>query len=498
MASSIDDVGMQARLRPNALAVADLTSDRRWTYAEFDDAVARCAGVLAARGVMAGDRIAALAKNCAELIMLHLACARIGAIYVPLNWRLAADELQWLIGDAEPKLLILDTALGSSFEGVSFEVLRAEIEAAAPYRGGPIDPDRPSLILYTSGTSGKPKGALLSERNLAETAINFSILGEVTADSVFLCDSPMFHIIGLVTNVRPPMMRGGAVFISDGFVPARTLARLGDPALKVTHYFGVPQMAQVLRADPAYNPAKLRGLTALFTGGAPHPAANIRAWLADGVPVLDGFGMSEAGTVFGMPTDLELIDRYAGSVGVATSRISARIVDADGADVAAGETGELLLKGDNITNGYWRREKETKEAFTADGWFRTGDIAWMNEEGFYWLVDRRKDMFISGGENVYPAEIEAVVAGVEGVKEAAVVGVPDGQWGEVGHLFWVAREGAAIDRCDLEDAFNAKLARYKIPKHYSLIDALPRNGAGKILKTMLRDMAAKETSAKAE
>ncbi|WP_428408728.1 AMP-binding protein [Hyphococcus sp.] len=496
MAAPVDDLGMQARLRPGALAVADLTTDRRWTYAEFDGAVARCAGALASRGVTAGDRVASLSKNCAELVMLHLACARLGAIYVPLNWRLAVHELEGLIEDADPALLVEGEDLENAvFDGVPMSAFRKEIVAAAPFCGGLIGREKPSLILYTSGTSGKPKGALLSERNLAETAINFSILGAVNETSVFLCDSPMFHIIGLITNVRPPMMRGGSLLISDGFIPERTLARLADPALKVTHYFGVPQMAQVLRAHPDYDPDKLRGLTALFTGGAPHPAANIRAWLGDGIPVVDGFGMSEAGTVFGMPVDPEIINRHAGSVGVATPRIKARIVDADGADIAVGEAGELVLKGDNITQGYWRREKETKEAFTEDGWFRTGDIARMNDEGFYWLVDRRKDMFISGGENVYPAEIEAVVAGVNGVKEAAVVGVPDEKWGEVGYLFWVPHDGAKIDLADIQKALHESVARYKIPKHYSQIDALPRNGAGKVLKTALRETAAAKAAA---
>ena len=487
MAVSVDDLGMQAQLRPGALAVADLPSGRQWSYAAFDDAVGRCVAVLHGRGVKAGDRVAALSKNCAELVMLHLACARLGAIYAPLNWRLAAEELKWLLEDSEPSVLFIDETLDyAAVDGVSIDALRHEIEASAPYDGGPIDRGLPSLILYTSGTSGKPKGALLSERNLAETAINFSILGAVNEQSVFLCDSPMFHIIGLITNVRPPLMRGGAVLISDGFIPGRTLARLGDPALKVTHYFGVPQMASVLRADPAYDPKKLKGLTALFTGGAPHPAANIRAWLADGVPVVDGFGMSEAGTVFGMPIDPEIIDRHAGSVGVATPRIKARIVDTKGIEVSAGEPGELLLKGDNVTSGYWRREKESKEAFTDDGWFRTGDIVRVNEEGFYWLIDRRKDMFISGGENVFPAEIEAVVAGFAGVKESAVVGVPDERWGEVGHLFWVSYENAAVDETAIKDELERRLARYKLPKHYTCIEALPRNGAGKVLKTALR------------
>ncbi|MFC2954200.1 AMP-binding protein [Marinicaulis aureus] len=495
MPRPVDDIGMQARLRPGALAVSDLTSDRRWTYAEFDLAVARCAGALVARDVTAGERVAALAKNCAELVMLHLACARLGAIYVPLNWRLAVHELERLIEDAAPALLVEGDGLeNAAFGGVSIGGFRDEIEGARPHYGRAIEREKPTLILYTSGTSGKPKGALLSERNLAETAINFSILGAVGEDSVFLCDSPMFHIIGLVTNVRPPMMRGGTLLISDGFVPGRTLERLGDPALKVTHYFGVPQMASVLRSDPAYYPQKLKGLTALFTGGAPHPAANIRAWLADGIPVVDGFGMSEAGTVFGMPLDPELIERHAGSVGVATPRVKARIVDAMGADAPAGEPGELLLKGDNITQGYWRREKETQDAFTDDGWFRTGDIARMNEEGFYWLVDRRKDMFISGGENVYPAEIEAVAAGLAGVKEAAAVGVPDEKWGEVGHLFWVAHENATTEESVITAELERHLARYKLPKHYTRVDALPRNGAGKVLKTVLREMAAKENA----
>jgi fatty-acyl-CoA synthase len=304
----------------------------------------------------------------------------------------------------------------------------------------------------------------------------------------------MFHVIGLITNVRPALLCGGAILISDAFIPERTLERLGDPSFCVTHYFCVPQMASMLRADPAYDPNKLRGLKAIFTGGAPHPAASIRAWLKDGIPIVDGFGMSEAGTVFGMPLDPELLDRYAGSAGLATPRVQSRIVDTQDNDVPIGEAGELLLKGDNILSGYWRREKETKEAFTDDGWFRTGDIARANEDGFHWLVDRRKDMFISGGENVYPAEIEAVVASLAGVKEAAVVGVPDEKWGEVGYLYLAIKDGAAVSREEVFSFLNERLAKYKIPKHLSFIDALPRNGAGKALKTALREMTGRQSA----
>jgi fatty-acyl-CoA synthase len=329
---------------------------------------------------------------------------------------------------------------------------------------------------------------LLSERNLEQTAINFSLLGRVTHESTFLVDAPMFHILGLITNVRPVLMRGGRFLVSDGFVAARTLARMSDPALGVTHYFCVPQMAAALRAEPGFDPAKLKSLTAIFTGGAPQPAAAIHTWLADGIAVVDGFGMSEAGTVFGMPLDAKLIHARAGSAGVAAPGVRTRIVDATGRDCTGGEAGELLLKGDNITSGYWRRPAETAEAFTADGWFRSGDIVRGDELGYHWIIDRRKDMFISGGENVYPAEIEAVLAGHADIKECAVVGVPDAQWGEVGHLFLVA-SGSALDPQAVLLFLQQNLARYKVPKHASVIAALPRNGAGKILKRDLKALS---------
>jgi fatty-acyl-CoA synthase len=289
-------------------------------------------------------------------------------------------------------------------------------------------------------------------------------------------------------------MRGAAFLVSDGFVPARTLQRLGDPALGVSHYFCVPQMAAALRAEPGYDPRRLNRLKAIFTGGAPHPAAAIRAWLADGIPVADGFGMTETGTVFGMPLDPAIIDRKAGSAGIATPRVETRIVDEAGNDCAAGQPGELLIRGANVTAGYWRRPEETAAAFTAGGWFRTGDIARADEDGFHFLVDRRKDMFISGGENVYPAEIEAVAAEHPSVAECALVGVADMRWGEAGHLFVVAVPGATLDPATILAHLGARLARYKLPKHVTFLDSLPRNGAGKLMKAELRRRAAESPS----
>jgi fatty-acyl-CoA synthase len=279
-------------------------------------------------------------------------------------------------------------------------------------------------------------------------------------------------------------MHGAALLISDGFEPARTLARLGDGALGITHYFCVPQMAAMLRGTENFDPAALRRLTAIFTGGAPHRAEAIRAWLADGIPIVDGFGMSEAGTVFGMPLDPALIDAKAGSCGVPTPAVQARIVDADDRDCPDDTAGELLLRGDNIFSGYWRQPEETTKTFTQDGWFRTGDIATRDADGFYRLVDRKKDMFISGGENVFPAEIEAALAGFPGILEAAVVGVPDARWGEVGHLAIVVAAPVAEDA--ILAHLRARLAGYKLPRHISVVDTLPRTGTGKLQKTILR------------
>jgi fatty-acyl-CoA synthase len=490
----VDHLAFQARFQPTRLAVMELASGRQWGFAALDRTVQQTASVLRhGHGIGTGDRVAALARNCAELLFLHLACARLGAIYVPLNWRLAPPELARLIEDAQPALVVGDREFfRADVQGMPVEEFRHAIAQLNPLPHEPIDPEKPSLILFTSGTSGRPKGALLSERNLWATGVNLGRLANVSHVSRFLVDSPMFHIIGLVTNVRAALYHGGAVLISDGFDAARTLARMADPALAVTHYFCVPQMANMLRQQNTFNPASLAGLTAIFTGGAPHPAADIKAWLDDGIAVVDGFGMSETGTVFGMPLDKGIIARKAGTVGFGTPMIQARIVDDADQDCPAGTPGELLLRGENVFAGYWRQPQANAAAFTEDGWFRTGDIAVRDPDDYYTLVDRKKDMFISGGENVFPAEVEAAMAGFAGIAELAMFGVPDETWGEVGHMVIVASPGYCIDRQSITDHLDGRVARYKIPKHVSIVEALPRTGSGKIMKAELRQRIALE------
>ncbi len=488
MADPVDHVGFHARAQPGELAALALESGRSWSWADLDRDIGACVRLLVeTHGARPGDRIATLARNCVELVTLHLACARAGLIYVPLNWRLAAAEIKVLLEDCEPRLLLGDASLSAvGVGGLDLADFSARIQATAPLSLPAPNRDQPSLILYTSGTSGRPKGVLLSERNLDQTALNFSLVGEVDRQSRVLIDAPMFHVIGLVTSVRPALLQGGVILVSDGFRPERTLARLGDRTLGATHYFCVPQMAAQLRSSPDYRSSTLHGLKALFTGGAPHPAADILAILADGVPIADGFGMSEAGTVFGMPLSRPTIAAKAGSVGFGTSGVQVRIVDAADQDCPSGVPGEVLLKGENIFSGYWRRPAETRAAFTPDGWFRTGDIALRDDDGFYWIVDRKKDMFISGGENVYPAEVEAALADYPGLRECAVVGAPDPQWGEVGHCALAAHPGHDLDIDDLRELLRGRLAHYKVPKVFRIVESLPRTGSGKVVKSELK------------
>jgi len=482
-----DYLALHARSQPELRAAEDLTTGESWTYRAFDRAASQFAAALRRLGVKAGDRVASLARNRAELILLHLACARTGAIYVPLNWRLSAVELAELVEDAKPSLVVGDGALSQArLNGMSVGDLASAARNEDPLPEQSVDQEAPSLILYTSGTSGRPKGVLLSERNIWQTALNFSVFGRVTHASVVLCDSPMFHVIGLITNTRPALMRGGRFLVSDGFSPARTLQRLSDPSLGITHYFCVPQMAASLRAEPAFDPSKLRRLTAIFSGGAPHATDSIRAWCRDGIPMADGFGMTEAGTVSCMPLDVPQIEAHAGSAGLIAPELRVRILDEHGKTCAAGRAGELFVKGANVMSGYWQRPEETRDAFDQEGWFRTGDIARLDDDGFLWMVDRKKDMFISGGENVYPAEIESALAAHPHLAECAVVGVADERWGEVGHLVLVPKANVELDLAGVVAYLESRLARYKIPKHLSVMDALPRNGAGKLNKGSLR------------
>ncbi|KAB7765208.1 AMP-binding protein [Xanthomonas maliensis] len=485
MAIPIDSIAFHARLSPQRFAARDLIHQHEWTYSELDALVGRLAASLQARGCVDGERLAVVARNSVWQVALHFACGRVGAIYVPLNWRLSAAELAVLLERAEPRLVLGDDIVPDGIDAIPLASFVAEADGLSPAETGPIPPERVSLILFTSGTSGQPKGVMLSEQNLQQSAHNFGITTRVDSHSSFLCEAPMFHIIGLVTNVRPALAVGGSIQVSNGFEPARTLGWLADRKLGLSHYVGVPQMMQSFRAQPGFDAAALRHLTALVSGGAPHANEDVLGWIDDGVPLVCGFGMSEAGTVLGMSVECAVIRDKLGAAGIATPAVQTRVVDGNGADCPAGVPGELLLRGANLSPGYWRDPVASAEVFDAQGWFHTGDIVQRDADGFFWIVDRKKDMYISGGENVYPAEIEAVLAEHPQIRECAVVGIADAQWGEVGYLAIVPAE-AAPDLEQIRSFLGERLARYKLPKHIRLVDALPRTATGKLQKAKLK------------
>lgn len=493
-----DPVALHGRGRPRHLACVDLSSGRRWSYAALDMAVERSVAALSGSyGIAPGQRVAAIARNSVELLILQQATMRLGAIFAPLNWRLSPAELERILADCTPALLAIDDAAPSLQPPPGGRIatvaeIAAAIEETPPGARRPPPPaDAPCVILYTSGTSGTPKGVILTGGNLFFTAINFGVLGDVAADSVFLCDAPMFHIIGLVTTLQSALLRGATALISPGFDPIATNDRLADPALGVTHYFCVPQMADALRGAETFRPDRWR-LKALFTGGAPNPPAGIRWWLSQGVCMVDGFGMTEAGTVLGMPIDREIIAGKAGAVGLPAPAVAIRLVGPDGEDVQDGAPGEILVAGPAVTPGYWNRPEERVASFTPDGWLRTGDIGRRDAEGFISVVDRGKDMFISGGENVYSVEVEAALVEHAAVAEAAVIGVPDPRWGEVGRAYVVLAPGLAVSEADLAAHCAARLGRFKAPKQFRIVESLPRTASGKLMKQRLREEARAE------
>ncbi len=495
-----DPVATYALSNPNGQAIVDLESRQPWTYAELNAVVDRLATWLVAEyGPNSGVRVATLAKNCAQMLILQMASVRAGTIFAPYNWRLAAPEIEALATDSQPELIFHDPDFSPPPQIPGAKPIAEMLSLGAPGSRPPASARRPfeavATLLYTSGTSGKPKGVMLSESNSFWGCANFIFGNDVTMHSVFLCDMPLFHTAGLYAASRVPLQAGGCVLISKGFEPKTTLERLSDPALQVTHYFSVPQMAAKIWNEPSFRPELLHGLVGWAIGGAPNPKAQTQRFVNAGIKITEGFGMSETGSNFGMPThDLETLCNKAGSCGLPFMTIETKIVDDHGQHVPTGEVGELWLRGPCISSGYWNQPETTAKAYR-DGWFITGDAAMRDADGFYYIVDRRKDMYISGGENVYPAEVEAALAELSQVGECAVVGVPDERWGEVGRLYVIPVPGRTVTPQELLAHCAKRLAKFKVPKTAVVTDALPRTASGKVQKHLLRHRALEELAA---
>jgi fatty-acyl-CoA synthase len=491
-----DWIAHHAGRRPTRLAIHDLQTNRKFTYAELDARTDRLAAALAGMGIGKGDRVALLAPNCAEYFELQFACGRLGAIMLPLNWRLTVPELEYILGDSSPKLLIHDRSFAEQAKALAKN--RLEIDHDAPdsaYEGAlagagktpapvPLSHDDIGMVMYTSGTTGHPKGAIITHGMVFWNCVNLGIPALITPETVQLVVLPLFHTGGLNCYANPVLHAGGTLLIMRTFDPGLALDYISDPAYGITHFFAVPAPYQFMMQHPKFQGADLSRLHIAGVGGAPCALTILETWTARGVPLVQGWGMTETSPAGTMLDAADAI-RKLGSAGRAMMHTAIRIVDDEGRDVAAGGIGELLIKGPNITPGYWNNPDATNKSFT-DGWLHTGDAARQDEEGFVYIVDRWKDMYISGGENVYPAEVENVLFQLPQVADAAIIGVPNERWGEVGMAIIVRKQDQPLAEGEVIHHCLGRLAKFKVPQSVAFVDALPRNATGKVLKRELR------------
>lgn len=496
---SYDWIAHHARTRPDKLAQVDLGTNRRFTYAEMDDRCSRlAAGLRDAHGIEFGDRVAVLANNNTNFFEVQFACWKLGAIFTPLNWRLAQPEIEFILGDCRPKLLIVDdsfvdVAAQVVADGADVTVANWDVEseyegllsASAPLeRAVDCTHDTPITIMYTSGTTGRPKGCIITQGMVFFNAINLVEFCMVGTETTCLTVLPLFHTAGLNVFANPAYHFGGTNVVMRDFDPGKALELLGDADLAITHFMGVPTIYLFMSQHPNFETASFPIVKSAALGGAPSPLPLLEAWGAKGLPLQQAFGMTETSP---LSTALKPEDAMVkiGSAGLPALHTEVRVVDEDGNDVAPGEVGEIWTRGPNVTPGYWEYP-EANEASFVDGYLKTGDAARIDEEGYIYIVDRWKDMYISGGENVYPAEVETVLYQLDAVGEAAIIGVPDERWGEVGRAIIVLKPGAALDEATVISHCTEQLAKFKVPTSAVFVDELPHNATGKVLKRELR------------
>jgi fatty-acyl-CoA synthase len=433
-----------------------------------------------------------------------MAAAKLGLVLVPLNWRLTAAELAFILNDSGAETLLFDAGLVDLVEGVrgqtplkqfiafgekdmprvrAYDTLIADQPESEPEIDPAPDLDTPHIIMYTAGTTGKPKGAILSQGASFWNALNLNLAMDFTSGDRNLLVLPMFHIGGIGLFTLPMIYDGGTVVIQRTFDPVKTLALLKDE--KITLFFGVPAVFLALIQHPDFDGEAFKTVRVAMSGGAPLPVSLVKQYHEAGIVLQQGFGMSEAAP--GISTlEKEMALKKAGSIGRVLMHLQARIVDDNMQTLPAGNVGELVIRGPNLMQGYWNRPEATEEAFSG-GWFHTGDLARMDDEDHLYIVERKKDMYISGGENVYPAEVENLIYELPQVAEAAVICIRDEKWGEVGRAVVVVKEGRRVTADEIIDHLKGSLAKYKIPKSVVFLDQLPRNAAGKVLKNILRE-----------
>ncbi len=491
----IDWIAHNALNLPNKTATIELPSGREETYAQMHDRVGRIAGWLKGLGVERGDRVGVLALNSIDTLDIIFATWRIGAVHLALNFRLTPSELDYIIGDAEPKVLIADAELADSVSALSVEIehiietdgLGGDTDFEARTRDAEpitemveLEPEDQCMLMYSSGTTGVPKGVIITCGMMLWAQVNAGAAMGCTQDMVSLAVMPLFHIGGLQVFTCPALFAGGTAVTMRTFDPGATLDAFSDKNLGVTHFLGVPAIFNALRDHPKNPESDFSGLKTVIAGAEAVPASLVNWWNERGVVIQEGYGMTEnvaSCCILGRDD----VTSHIGSAGKALRHTQIRISREDGSEADPGESGEIWCRGPVVTPGYWKRTDADEETFV-DGWLRTGDIGSRDAEGFIYIEDRLKDMYISGGENVYPAEIENILYELEEIREVAVIGVPDERWGESGCAVVALQEGAEITPDEILAHCRPRLARFKHPNHVVFVDELPRNATGKVLK----------------
>jgi acyl-CoA synthetase (AMP-forming)/AMP-acid ligase II len=480
------------------------------SHAGFAERVRRAAGALAGLGVRAGDRVAWTGGNHPSALETLYACGQLGAIWVPVNARLTAPEAEYVLTHSGASVVVHGREHGGLADAL-VDVVPAWVAAEPPADGGraslpyedllaaadpqprdePVALDDPCLVMYTSGTTGRPKGAVLTHGNMTWNAVNQSLGFDFSPAERTLALAPLFHIGGLNGTVNPTLMHGGCAVVVRRFDPAGTLAVIEQQ--RVTSFFAVPTMLDAMSREPGFRTRDLSALRTVGAAGAAVPLPTLRTWLDRGITMQQAYGMTEAAPGC---TVLDSADagRKVGSAGRPVFFTDVRVQRPDGTPADVDEVGEVVVQGPNVMAGYWNDAERTAEVLV-DGWYHTGDAGSLDAEGFLTIRDRYQDLIISGGENVYPAEVESALLELDGVLEAAVIGVPDERWGEVGLAVLVVGDAVPRDPEAVRVALHERLAGFKVPRYVAFTDDLPRTATGKVRKPDLRARLAGETLA---
>jgi fatty-acyl-CoA synthase len=506
MLHAADLLSKRAELTPDRIALVELETGVRYTYAELNQRANRLANFLRDQlGLQKGDRVSILARNSIAYVDLFYGLPKIGVILAPFNWRLTGHELAYMVKDLEPRVLICEPDFADTSKELRQE---SQIETLISLRGADIDgalsyedgleqasegePERPEMdaetpycILYTSGTTGYPKGAVIPHRQILFNCINTVISWGLVETDISPVYTPLFHAGGLFAFFAPLLYLGGRIILARDFDPVASLRWILEEGCTVI--LGVPTLFQMWIDSDYFEEADFSHVHFFISGGASCPPDLMKKWRdKKGIVFRQGYGLTEVGANCFSMTDEDSVPK-TGSVGKPIFHSQMRIVDpASGAEVGGGESGELLIRGPHVCSGYWRNPEATAEAIV-DGWFHTGDMARRDEDGFYYIEGRYKDMIKSGGENIYAAEVEAVFREHAAVKDCALIGMPHEKWGEVGMLILTLEEGLHAEEDDLKEFGGERLARYKIPKAFVCVEELPYSAYGKVEKAKLRE-----------